>query len=103
MPSLAQWKGLRYKSSSAQFTIPSHKSINLSQNIFTMKTTTALLALAAAAEGSPLFSKRDDIFDDKEKFCGGWDFRTTEGVEKVWEETAAGVSLELFIKGHWGK
>ncbi|RBR04865.1 hypothetical protein FVER53590_03619 [Fusarium verticillioides] len=66
-----------------------------------MKATTALLALAAAAEGSPLFSKRDDVFDDKEKFCKGWDFRTAEGVEKVWKETAAGVSLELFIKGHW--
>ncbi|KAF5237754.1 hypothetical protein FANTH_10629 [Fusarium anthophilum] len=69
-----------------------------------MKTTTALLALAAAAEGSPLFSKRgsaNDIFYDKERFCKGWDFKTIEGVEKLWEETAAGVSLELFIKGHW--
>ncbi|RBQ67174.1 hypothetical protein FVER14953_03619 [Fusarium verticillioides] len=65
-----------------------------------MKTTTALLALAAAAQGSPLFSKRNDIFDDKEKFCG-WDLRSVEGVEKLWKETAAGVSLELFIKGHW--
>ncbi|KAF5633932.1 uncharacterized protein FTJAE_6918 [Fusarium tjaetaba] len=66
-----------------------------------MKTTTALLALAAAAESSPLFSKRGDVFDDKQKFCKGWDLTTVEGVEKLWEDTAAGVSLELFIKGHW--
>lgn len=81
---------------------PFPQAIHFSQNIFTMKTTTALLALAAAAQGSPLFSKRNDIFDDKEKFCG-WDLRSVEGVEKLWKETAAGVSLELFIKGHWGK
>ncbi|KAF5553103.1 hypothetical protein FPHYL_8830 [Fusarium phyllophilum] len=66
-----------------------------------MKTTTALLALAAAAEASPLFSKRDDVFDDKQKFCKGWDLKTVEGVDKLWEDTAAGVSLELFIKSHW--
>ncbi|KAF4991626.1 hypothetical protein FDECE_13974 [Fusarium decemcellulare] len=66
-----------------------------------MKSTTALLALAAAAEGSPLFSKRDDVLDDKEKFCKGWDLRTPEGVDTLWEETAAGVSLELFIKSQW--
>lgn len=71
-----------------------------------MKTTTALLALAAATEASPLFSKRDDandIFNDKQKFCKGWDLKTVEGVDKLWEDTAAGVSLELFIKSHWGK
>lgn len=70
-----------------------------------MKTTTALLALAAAAEASPLSSKRDDsndIFNDKQKFCKGWDLKTVEGVDKLWEDTAAGVSLELFIKSHWG-
>ncbi|KAI1038842.1 hypothetical protein LB503_007887 [Fusarium chuoi] len=69
-----------------------------------MKTTTALLALAAAAEASPLFSKRDDandIFNDKQEFCKGWDLKTVEGVDKLWEDTAAGVSLELFIKSHW--
>ncbi|KAF9776447.1 hypothetical protein IL306_005361 [Fusarium sp. DS 682] len=69
-----------------------------------MKTTTALLALVAAAEGSPLFSKRDDsddIFNDKQKFCKGWDLRTAEGVDKLWEDTAAGVSLDLFIKSQW--
>jgi hypothetical protein len=70
-----------------------------------MKTTAALLVLAAAAEGSPLFSKRDanDIFNDKQKFCKGWDLKTVEGVDKLWEDTAAGVSLELFIKSHWGR
>lgn len=68
-----------------------------------MKTTTALLALVAAGEGSPLFSKRDDILDDKQKFCKGWDLKTVEGVDKLWEDTAAGVSLELFIKTQWGK
>ncbi|RGP69272.1 hypothetical protein FLONG3_7908 [Fusarium longipes] len=67
-----------------------------------MKTATALLALAAAAKASPLFSKRqgDDVFESKEKMCKGWDLRTVEGVDKLWTETEAGIDLELFINGH---
>ncbi|KAF4337516.1 hypothetical protein FBEOM_8614 [Fusarium beomiforme] len=68
-----------------------------------MKSTTALLALAAVTEGSPLSSRQnpDDIFNDKQKLCKGWDLRSAEGVEKLWTDTAAGVSLDLFIKSQW--
>ncbi|RBR09589.1 uncharacterized protein FIESC28_09808 [Fusarium coffeatum] len=67
-----------------------------------MKTTTALLTLAAVAESTPLFSKRhtDDVFESKEKMCKGWDLRTAEGVDKLWTETDAGIDLELFINIH---
>ncbi|EYB22294.1 hypothetical protein FG05_07766 [Fusarium graminearum] len=67
-----------------------------------MKTATALLALAVAAEGSPLFTKRDDddVFSDKGKMCKGWNLRTAEGVEELWKKTEAGIDLELFINGH---
>ncbi|KAK7394021.1 hypothetical protein QQX98_013199 [Neonectria punicea] len=66
-----------------------------------MKSTAGLLALAVSATASPLMSKRDDVLDSKETLCKGWDLRTPEGVDDLWEKTAAGVSLELFIKGHW--
>ncbi|RSL87619.1 hypothetical protein CEP51_002155 [Fusarium floridanum] len=66
-----------------------------------MKSTSALLALAASTSASPLVSKRDDVLDSKETLCKGWDLRTPEGADDLWEKTAAGVSLELFIKSHW--
>lgn len=66
-----------------------------------MRSTTALLAFAASSSASPLFSKRDDVLDSKETLCKGWDLRTPEGADDLWERTAAGVSLELFIKGQW--
>ena len=68
-----------------------------------MKSTSALLALAASTSASPLVSKRDDVLGSKETLCKGWDLRTPEGADDLWEKTAAGVSLELFIKSHWGK
>jgi hypothetical protein len=82
-----------------------NQSIYFSRYFTNMKTTTALLALAAAAEGSPLFSKRDDddVFSDKGKMCKGWDLRTAEGVDNLWTKTEAGIDLELFINGHPGK
>ncbi|KAK7428282.1 hypothetical protein QQZ08_005179 [Neonectria magnoliae] len=66
-----------------------------------MKSTAGLLALAISAAASPIMSKRDDVLGSKETLCKGWDLRTPEGVDDLWEKTAAGVSLELFIKGHW--
>ncbi|KAF4453910.1 hypothetical protein F53441_3435 [Fusarium austroafricanum] len=68
-----------------------------------MKSTTALLALAAVADASPLasrISKRHDVMDSKETYCKGWDLRTAEGVDKLWDESDAGVDLELFINSH---
>ncbi|KAJ4226244.1 hypothetical protein NW759_004828 [Fusarium solani] len=66
-----------------------------------MKSASALLALAASTSASPLASKRDDVLDSQETLCKGWDLRTPEGADDLWEKTAAGVSLELFIKSHW--
>ncbi|KAF5022515.1 hypothetical protein F66182_5417 [Fusarium sp. NRRL 66182] len=65
-----------------------------------MKSTTALLAIAALAKASPV-SKRQEPWDSKETLCKGWDLRTPEGVEKLWEDSAAGVQLDLFIKAQW--
>ncbi|KAF4984598.1 hypothetical protein FZEAL_275 [Fusarium zealandicum] len=61
----------------------------------------ALLSLATSATSAPLVSKRADVFDDKDAMCKNWDLRTPEGVNKLWEDTAAGASLDLFIKSQW--
>ncbi|KAF5658674.1 hypothetical protein FHETE_9738 [Fusarium heterosporum] len=68
-----------------------------------MKYPIALLALTAVTEASPVSIRQnpDDIFNNKQKLCKGWDLRTAEGVNKLWTDTAAGVSLELFIKTQW--
>ncbi|KAF4949231.1 hypothetical protein FSARC_13537 [Fusarium sarcochroum] len=67
-----------------------------------MKSTTALLALAAAVHASPM-SKRVDpaAWDNKDTLCKGWDLRTPEGVDKLWEESGAGGQLDMFILMQW--
>ncbi|KAF5673877.1 hypothetical protein FHETE_3264 [Fusarium heterosporum] len=68
-----------------------------------MKCHMILLALATVTAASPISIRQnpDDIFNNKQKLCKGWDLRTPEGVDKLWTDTAAGVSLELFIKTQW--
>ncbi|KAJ3548454.1 hypothetical protein NM208_g1003 [Fusarium decemcellulare] len=65
-----------------------------------MKFTTALLALAATTEASPLVSKREELWDNKDTLCRQ-STRTPEEAAALWENSAAGVQLELFIKSHW--
>ena len=71
-----------------------------------MKFGVVLVALAASAAASPVtlknMSKRDP-FDSKEEMCKGWDLRSAEGVDKLWEETFAGAQLDLFLKTQWGE
>ncbi|KAJ4250248.1 hypothetical protein NW762_012063 [Fusarium torreyae] len=59
-----------------------------------------LVALAASTEASPLMSKREEVWDNKESLCQR-STRTPEEAAAVWEDTAAGVQLELFIKSQW--
>lgn len=76
----------------------------------TMKLTgLALVALAATSEASPLNTKQlinskreDNIWEDKDRLCKR-STRTPEDAAATWEETGAGVDLELFIKTQWGK
>ncbi|KAF4987467.1 hypothetical protein FDECE_15422 [Fusarium decemcellulare] len=65
-----------------------------------MKLPFALLAFTAFTDASPILSERGDPWESKETLCT-WSTRTPEEVERVWEQTAAGVQLELFIKSHW--
>ncbi|KAF5008733.1 hypothetical protein FDECE_4970 [Fusarium decemcellulare] len=65
-----------------------------------MKFTIALLALAATTEASPLVSKREELWDNKDTLCRQ-STRTPEEAAALWENSAAGVQLELFIKSHW--
>ncbi|KAF4969643.1 hypothetical protein FSARC_3158 [Fusarium sarcochroum] len=60
----------------------------------------ALVALAATTEASPLVSKREEIWDNKDSLCK-LSTRTPDEAAAVWEDTAAGVQLELFIKSQW--
>ncbi|KAM0345693.1 hypothetical protein ACHAPU_006348 [Fusarium lateritium] len=59
-----------------------------------------LIALAASTDASPLVSKREEVWDNKDTLCKR-STKTPEEAAAVWEDTAAGVQLELFIKGHW--
>jgi len=68
-----------------------------------MKPIIAFIALTASATASPLLDRRDDVLDNKDTLCKGRDLRTPEGVDALWDKTAAGVSLDLFIKTQWGK
>jgi hypothetical protein len=68
-----------------------------------MKSNAAILTLAT-------MSKRLDpaAWDKKETLCkgwggNGWDTRTPEGVDKLWEDSGAGGQLDLFILMQWGK
>ncbi|GJC88919.1 hypothetical protein ColLi_11757 [Colletotrichum liriopes] len=65
-----------------------------------MKFSAVFLAILASVNASPLFGKRDAL-DSKDAMCKGWDLTTPEGVDRLWEETYAGVSLDLFIKLQW--
>ncbi|KAH7216127.1 hypothetical protein DER44DRAFT_654188 [Fusarium oxysporum] len=67
----------------------------------------ALVALAATSEASPLNTKQlinskreDNIWEDKDRLCKR-STRTPEDAAATWEETGAGVDLELFIKTQW--
>lgn len=69
-----------------------------------MKTSATLLAFVAASNASPLgVSVKRDAFESKDAMCKGWDLTTPEGADKLWEDTYAGASLDLFIKSQWGK
>lgn len=39
-----------------------------------------------------------DPLATKQGLCNNWDLTTAEGVDRVWEDTSAGVTVELFIK-----
>ncbi|KAL5603764.1 hypothetical protein FOVSG1_006514 [Fusarium oxysporum f. sp. vasinfectum] len=67
-----------------------------------MKSTSALLALIAAVNASPLSKRLEpNAWDSKETLCKGWDLRTPEGVSKLWDESGAGDQLDLFILSQW--
>ncbi|KAI5461951.1 hypothetical protein BGZ63DRAFT_355128 [Mariannaea sp. PMI_226] len=62
-----------------------------------MKSAAGLLALAISTTASPVTNFKRDALDSKDTLCKGWDLRTPEGAQAVWENTWAGVSLDLFI------
>ncbi|KAF4981731.1 hypothetical protein FZEAL_2533 [Fusarium zealandicum] len=65
-----------------------------------MKLSVAVLALSAVTEASPFVIKRADPWENKDTLCK-WSTRTPEDVQKLWDATAAGMQLELFIKSQW--
>jgi hypothetical protein len=74
-----------------------------------MKSNAVILALAAVASASPMSKRLDPAaWDKKETLCkgwdgNGWDTRTPEGVDKLWEDSGAGGQLDMFILMQWGR
>ncbi|PCD19050.1 hypothetical protein FGRA07_05855 [Fusarium graminearum] len=72
-----------------------------------MKSNAAILALVAVASASPMSKRLDPAaWDKKETLCkgwdgNGWDTRTPEGVDKLWEDSGAGGQLDMFILMQW--
>ncbi|KAK1499485.1 hypothetical protein CCUS01_00210 [Colletotrichum cuscutae] len=62
-----------------------------------MELLVVLLGLFLWAGATPVPEKMDSIWN-KENICQDWDFSTAEGVEKLWQETAAGFSLDFFLE-----
>ncbi|KAG5775373.1 hypothetical protein H9Q73_010954 [Fusarium xylarioides] len=71
-----------------------------------MKSTTAILALAAAVHASTL-TKRDDnkvpdVWENKNTLCKGWLLNTPEEADTLWTmKTKAGDHLDNFLRGQW--
>ncbi|KAI5457658.1 hypothetical protein BGZ63DRAFT_457040 [Mariannaea sp. PMI_226] len=63
-----------------------------------MKSTAGFLifAISAVASPTPSIAKRDAL-DSKQSLCQGWDLTTPEGVDALWDQTSAGISLDLTI------
>lgn len=74
-----------------------------------MKSTTTILALAAAAHASPLVMRQDEnqnthIWDNVDAMCKdkAWLLDTPEGAAQVWKDTAADTELDVQILTQWG-
>ncbi|KAG5654902.1 hypothetical protein KAF25_010947 [Fusarium avenaceum] len=73
-----------------------------------MKSTTTILALAAAAHASPLVMRQDEnqnthIWDNVDAMCKdkAWLLDTPEGAAQVWKDTAADTELDVQILTQW--
>lgn len=72
-----------------------------------MKSTTAIVALAAAVKASPLNKRQDnkvpDVWEYKDTLCKGWVLNTPEEADTLWTmKTKAGDHLDTFLRGQWG-
>ncbi|KAM0346339.1 hypothetical protein ACHAPU_005770 [Fusarium lateritium] len=67
-----------------------------------MKSSTAVVVLAALAKASPL-AKREWPWESKEVLCGdtSWLLATESGADEVWEKTGASDELDRAIMGQW--
>ncbi|KAH7230541.1 uncharacterized protein BKA55DRAFT_715380 [Fusarium redolens] len=70
-----------------------------------MKSTTAIVALAAAVHASPLTKRQDnkvpDVWENKDTLCKGWVLSTPEEADRLWMESKAGDELDFFLRGQW--
>lgn len=63
---------------------------------------TALTAFAFATKAAARDVDPEKVLEDPELFCKGWDLRTVEGCREAWEIIGGSITIELFIKTHWG-
>ncbi|CCT69560.1 uncharacterized protein FFUJ_05456 [Fusarium fujikuroi IMI 58289] len=71
-----------------------------------MKSTTAIVALAAAVHASPLSKRQDnkvpDVWENKDTLCKGWVLNTPEEADTLWTmKTKAGDHLDYFLREQW--
>lgn len=62
----------------------------------------ALAAFAFTNKATARDVDPEEVLDDPELFCKGWDLRTVEGCREAWEVIGGSITIELFIKTHWG-
>ncbi|KAF4438715.1 hypothetical protein F53441_12731 [Fusarium austroafricanum] len=57
------------------------------------------VAVAPAAETQP--AEPPAVWENKDTLCKGWDLNTPEGVDALWQQTAAGDELDIFLLTQW--
>ncbi|KAF4437392.1 hypothetical protein F53441_13069 [Fusarium austroafricanum] len=71
-----------------------------------MKSSIALLVLAASVNASPLLKRQDDnghVYDNSDTLCKdkAWLLGTPEGAAQVWKDTTADTELDIAIGSQW--
>ncbi|KAL5588104.1 hypothetical protein FOVSG1_013240 [Fusarium oxysporum f. sp. vasinfectum] len=70
-----------------------------------MKSTTVIVALAAAVHASPLTKRQGnkvpDVWENKDTLCKGWVLSTPEEADRLWMETKTGDQLDFFLREQW--
>jgi hypothetical protein len=62
---------------------------------------TALVATSTALvvpQADVSLTKRQDYFDDADRYCHSWDMSDPESAKKLWDELGVGYHLDYFVR-----